>query len=281
MGIKGLFSFLKRWEQPVDIKETIKNKSVGLDIFWFIHRSKGDLKSFQTFITVFLQYATTVHAVFDGRETTPERREELEERRDKRSRTLALMEEIMEIPIMDSTDQRYVERYLEQLKRQIWKPSRVYIDQIKSWLIDQGVQIHEPKGEADQTLIDLERSQTIDLIVTNDSDLIALGSNAVLRIHRSPEKGTMYEKIRQRMGCTVQQWDDFMYLCRHMKESDIILAYSLIRVYRDHAVERWLQNEMTASSKDISGFYVGKISTFGRLDKVYTNSYTTTFARND
>lgn len=249
MGIKGLFSFLKRWEQPVEIKEAIKNKSVGLDIFWFIHRSKGSMTAFQTSLAVFLQYAKTVHAVFDGRETTPERREELEERRDKRRRTLAIMEEIMDIsdtiiPIMDSSDQKYVERYLEQLKRQIWKPSRGYMDQIKSWLIDQGAMIHEPIGEADRALIDLERNQTIDLIVTNDSDLIALGAETVMRI-RMPEKGIMYEKIRQQMGCTIQQWDDFMYLCRHMKEPDIILAYSMIRVYRDHAVERWvmLQNK--------------------------------------
>lgn len=240
MGIKGLFTFLKRWEQPIEIKELIKNKSVGLDIFWFIHQSKGDLTALQTSLAIFLQYASTVHVVLDGTETSPERREVLEERRDKRHKIIAIMEEIMEAPIMEIRDQKILERHLQQLKRQIWKPSRIYIDQIKCWLIDQDVIIHEPKGEADQTLIELERARNIDLIITNDSDLIALGAETVLRMN-GPERGVMYSKshLRQQLGCTIQQWDDFMYLCRHMKEPDMILAYSLIRVYREHALERW------------------------------------------
>jgi len=240
MGIKGLFTFLKRWERPVDTKEAIKNKSVGLDIFWFIHQSKGNIAELQASVAVFLQYARTVHAVLDGYHATEERREVLEERRDKRHRTIAVIEEIMEAPIMEVRDQKILERHLQQLKRQIWKPSRAYIEQIKCWLINQGVFIHEPKGEADPTLIKLEQNQIIDLIITNDSDLIALGADTILRMN-GPDHGVMYSKfhLRQQLGCTIQQWDDFMYLCRHMKEPDMILAYSLIRVYREHALERW------------------------------------------
>ena len=240
MGIKGLFTFLKRWEQPIETREAIKNKSVGMDIFWFIHQSKGDMIALQTSLAIFLQCASVVHVVLDGTETSPERREVIEERRDKRHRTIAVIEEIMEAPIMEVRDQKILERHLQQLKRQVWKPSRAYIDQIKCWLINQGVFIHEPKGEADPILIELEQNQIIDLIVTNDSDLIALGAENILRIN-GPDHGVMYSKfhLRQQLGCTIQQWDDFMYLCRHMKEPDMILAYSLIRVYREHALERW------------------------------------------
>ena len=242
MGIKGLFTFLKRWEQPVDTKEAIKNKSVGLDIFWFIHQSKGDMAKLQASIAIFLQYAVTVHAVFDGYHTTEERREVLEERRDKRHRTIEIMEEIMEAPIMDSRDQKILERHLAQLKRQIWKPSRSYIDQIKCWLIDQNAIIHEPIGEADQTLIVMERDQIIDLIVTNDSDLIALGAETVLRVE-TPRSMVLRDNIilskthmRKQMGFTNECWKDFMYLCQKMEP---LIAYSMIRVYKEYAVERW------------------------------------------
>lgn len=236
MGIKGLFTFLKRWEQPVDTKEAIKNKSVGLDIFWFIHQSKGDMAKLQASLAVFLQYALTVHAVFDGRHTTEERREVLEERRDKRHQTIEIMEEIMEAPIMESRDQKILERHLAQLKRQIWKPSKSYIDQIKSWLIDQGAVVHEPNGEADETLIMMENLEIIDLIVTNDSDLIALGAESVL----CSDRNVIFSKthMRKQMGFTNECWKDFMYLCRH---TEPLIAYSLIRVYKEHAVERYLQ----------------------------------------
>jgi 5'-3' exonuclease len=242
MGIKGLFTFLKRWEQPVDTKEAIKNKSVGLDIFWFIHQSKGNMAELQASIAVFLQYALTVHAVLDGYHVTDERREVLEERRDKRHQTIEIIEEIMEAPIMDARDQKILERHMAQLKRQIWKPSRGYIDQIKSWLIDQGAAVHEPIGEADQTLIVMENLGIIDLIVTNDSDLIALGAETVLRVE-TPRSMVLRNSVllskthmRKQMGFTNECWKDFMYLCQKMEP---LIAYSMIRVYKQYAVERY------------------------------------------
>jgi 5'-3' exonuclease len=234
MGIKGLFTFLKRWEQPVETKEAIKNKSVGLDIFWFIHQSKGDMAELQASIMVFLQYALTVHVVFDGHHTTEERREVLEERRDKRHQTIEIIEEIMEAPIMESRDQKILERHMAQLKRQIWKPSRAYIDQIKSWLIDRGASVHEPIGEADQTLIMMENLGIIDLIVTNDSDLIVLGAESVLCADRNVVLSKTH--MRKQMGFTNECWKDFMYLCRNVEP---LIAYSMIRVYKEYAVERW------------------------------------------
>ena len=236
MGIKGLFTFLKRWEQPVDTKEAIKNKSVGLDIFWFIHQSKGNIAELQASLAVFLQYALAVHAVLDGRHVTEERREVLEERRDKRHQTIEIMEEIMEAPIMEARDQKILERHMAQLKRQIWKPSRGYIDQIKSWLIDQGVSVHEPIGEADQTLIMMENLGIIDLIVTNDSDLIALGAETVV----CADRNVIFSKthMRKQMGFTKECWKDFMYLCQKVEP---LIAYSMIRVYKEYAVERYLR----------------------------------------
>ena len=236
MGIKGLFTFLKRWEQPVDTKEAIKNKSVGLDIFWFIHQSKGSMAELQASLAVFLQYALTVHAVLDGYHATEERREVLEERRDKRHQTIEIIEEIMEAPIMEARDQKILERHMAQLKRQIWKPSRAYIDQIKSWLIDQGAAVHEPIGEADQTLIMMENLGIIDLIVTNDSDLIALGAETVV----CADRNVIFSKthMRKQMGFTKECWKDFMYLCQKVEP---LIAYSMIRVYKEYAVERYLR----------------------------------------
>ena len=242
MGIKGLFTFLKRWEQPVETREAIKNKSVGLDIFWFIHQSKGDMAKLQASISVFFEHAAAVHTVFDGTHTTEERREVLEERRDKRHQTIEIIEEIMEAPIMEARDQKVLERHMAQLKRQIWKPSRSYIDQIKSWLIDRGAAVHEPIGEADQTLIMMENLEIIDLIVTNDSDLIALGAETVLRVE-TPRSMVLRDNVvlskthmRKQMGFTKECWKDFMYLCKH---TEPLIAYSMIRVYKEYAVERW------------------------------------------
>ena len=234
MGIKGLFSFLKRWEQTTTIEEAIKDQSVGIDIFGFIHQSKGDIAQLQESLAPFFQHAKEVHAVFDGKETTAERREVLEERRDKRQGTIDVMEEIRSAPILEEKDQKILDRYLHQLKRQIWKPTKQYMDQIKMWMIDQGATIHEPIGEADQTLIQLEKTNVIDRIVTNDSDLIALGAETVVRM----TNGSLFSKshMRKQMGFTSECWDHFMRLCYQVEP---LVSYSMVRVYREHAMEKW------------------------------------------
>ena len=233
MGIKGLFAFLKKWEQSTTIEEAIKNQSVGIDIFGFIHSSKGDIAQLQESLAPFIQHASAVHAVFDGKETTVERKEVLGERRDKRQGTIDVIEEIRSAPSMDQQDQKILDRYVDQLKRQIWKPSRQYMDQIKMWMIDQGATIHEPIGEADQTLINLERAGIIDRIVSNDSDLIVLGAETVIRSNQIYSKSHM----RKQMGFTNECWDEFMRLCQ--KKVEPLVAYSLVRVYREHAIEKW------------------------------------------
>jgi len=232
MGIKGLFAFLKQWEQPTTIEEAIKNQSVGIDIFGFIHSSKGDITQLQESLSHFFQHAKEIHAVFDGKETTVERKEVLGERRDKRQGTIDVIEEIRSAPSMDQNDQKILDRYVDQLRKQIWKPSTIYIDQVKTWMIDQGSTIHEPISEADQTLINLEQAGTIDRIVTNDSDLIALGAETVIRSNQIYSKSHM----RKQMGFTSECWDEFMRLCQKVEP---LVAYSLVRVYREHATEKW------------------------------------------
>jgi hypothetical protein len=40
---------------------------------------------------------------------------------------------------------------------------------------------------------------------------------------------------------TPQQWSDFMMLCRCMSKSDVLMAYSYIRIYKDldYALEKY------------------------------------------
>jgi XPG I-region len=246
MGIKGLFSFLKRWEQHRLIEDVVKKKRVGIDFFWFLYQSKGDLTVLQESLSPFLTHSSEVHVVIDGFHTTVERRVVLEERRNKRQGKIEMMEEIMAAPfsVMEEKDRKWLEKYVNQLERQVWKPSRAYIGEIKQWLQEKGVSIHEPDGEADDALIDLEKKKIVDLVITNDSDLVVLGADTIVRMYSiHDKKGCVMSKshLRKQLGFTIQQWDDFMHLCKYMNDTDVLLAYSLIRVYKDvdHVVTKW------------------------------------------
>jgi len=217
----SLFTFLKQWGHPTTIEDAVKNQSVGIDIFCLIHQSKGNLATFQSSLQPY-RAAKTLHMVFDGRKTTAERREVLEERRAQRSQVQNSIDQIEEVlPKMEERDRTILERHLVRLKRQAWKPSRDYIDQIKALI---GGVIHEPDGEADQELIRLERAGIIDRIVTNDSDLIKRGAETV--VHDNMIFSTSH--MRKQMGCTSECWEMFLQLCQKMEP---LVAYSLARVY--------------------------------------------------
>jgi 5'-3' exonuclease len=238
MGIKGLFHFLKRFEQDVDTTKYVSDLSVGIDMFWFLHRSKGDMFYLQNFLLPIIKNAAKVYCIFDGR-PSPEKREMLQQQAAKRKEILQSIEQIekfLKYPFnhLTGADRHYINTYIVDLKRQAWQPPSEYVDYVKSWLLGKGCEIYQADGEADDLLIDLEKSGEISLIITNDSDLLALGSQRILRPN-SPMRGAVFERehLCTNLGFTAGQWCDFMYLCKHMQNTDILLAYSFIRVYKD------------------------------------------------
>jgi 5'-3' exonuclease len=238
MGVKGLFQFLKRFEKTVHIPYCVSSKSIGIDIFWFIHQSKGDMFDFQNSLLPYIKYAKEIHCVFDGA-PSKEKKQQLDEATQKRKEILQSIEQIekfLKYPFnqISNPDRHLISDYLHQLKRQIWQPSPQYIQEIKNWLIKKDCEVYQALGEADNMLINLENEGVIQMIVTNDSDLLTLGSKQVLR-PITPLKGALFDTkyICVIIGFTVQQWNDFMYLCKNMKENDILLAYSLISVYKE------------------------------------------------
>lgn len=238
MGVKGLFQFLKRFKKDVHIPQYISGKSVGIDIFWFLHQSKGDMFQFQNNLLPIIKYAGKVYCVFDGA-PSPDKKHLLEiqaKQRNEIQQSIQQIEKFLKYPFnrLTGSDRHYINAYLTQLKRQAWQPPPDYIDYVKNWLSGKGCEICQAPQEADEILIELEQKGMITTIITNDSDLLILGSSTVLR-PISPLRGAVFDKgyISEIVGFTASQWDDFMYLCKHMKDTDVVLAYSLISVYKE------------------------------------------------
>jgi 5'-3' exonuclease len=238
MGVKGLFQFLKRFEKNVYIPEYVKNKSVGIDIFWFLHKSKGDMMTLKAYLLPFIKYSKEVYFVFDGAPSSKKREMLIEQaqKRKKMRESIREIEEFLKYPFnrLTNSDRYHINDYLNQLKRQVWQPSEEYINNVKNWIDDKGGLIYDAEEEADDLLIELEQKGKIDIIVTNDSDLLVLGSQCVLR----PVGTTHAAAFDKNFMCTIlgfstEQWDNFMYLCKIMNEKDVVLAYSLTSVYKD------------------------------------------------
>lgn len=238
MGVKGLFQFLRRFEKDVSIAEFCKGRSVGIDIFWFLHQSKGDFFALQNMLLTIIKSAAAVHCVFDGA-PSPQKREELKAlaaRRAETQETIERIEAFVRFPFtrLNGEARATIREYLTELRREIWVPTPEYIDLAKQWLTYKGCNIYQATGEADNMLVDLEQQSVIQTIVTNDSDLLVLGGKRVLR-PKSPLRASLFDcdRISADLGFTAQQWSDFMYLCRYLKCDDVCLAYSFVSVYKD------------------------------------------------
>jgi 5'-3' exonuclease len=240
MGIKGLFQFLKRFEKDVFISKMVQQQSVGVDLFWFLHSSKGDHSLLQECLLPIITNASHVHCVLDGPPST-KRKEELQKKEKKRKEILYTMEELESHPLLPSADNQIIERYRAQLQRQSWKPTHEFVEEVIQWIKGKGCMVHRAEEEADEYLIQLEKQGTIQCIITNDSDLLAMGSYSVIRCH-GPNQGGWFSRdhLCADLGLTSMQWDDFMFLCRQMKEPDILLNYSFMRVYKelDYALQK-------------------------------------------
>ena len=258
MGVKGLFQFLKRFEKEVTIPHFVAGKSVGIDIFWFIHQSKGDIFSLQNYLLPIIKNAREVHCVFDG--IPPEEKQKelnnLKQSQQELIDTIQKIENFIKYPFnrLTSEDRKHINVYLQQLRRQVWYPSYNYVDKVKCWLESKRCYIYQAPEEADTILIKLEQKNIISTIFTNDSDLLVLGSSSVIRI-QSPLRGALFDSIHicKILGLTAVQWNDFMYLCKHMEEKDILLAYSLISVYKD--IEYVIEKYFIHYKKNLINYY--------------------------
>lgn len=238
MGIKGLFQFLSQYEIRTSIVQALHNKSVGIDMFWFIHQSKGNEQLIQQYLRPIIDHAREVHCVWDGAPSskTKEMRDQREQKRQEIIQTIAHLDTFImnQMDQLSENDQYTLYQYVEQLRKQAWKPNPAYINTVKEWLKEEGCYQYSAPEEADTLLMDLEKENTVEIVISNDSDLLVLGSSRLLRMYDWEEGGLFDKKsICAQWKWTSKQWDNFMTLCRMMKDPDIAVAYSLISVYRD------------------------------------------------
>jgi len=238
MGIKGLFQFLSRCEQRVFVSDAVQGKSVGLDMFWFVHQSKGDMTVIYNYLELIIQHAKEVHCVWDGTPSsdTAMIRKEREVKRQELMDTIVQLDKALtyQMEQLSEENEYVIHAYMDQLRKKVWKPTPDYIHTVKNWLKEQGCYQYQEKGQADELLRELEREKQIELVITNDSDLLILGCARVLRMYNSVEGGLYHDKyMYSSFNWTKQQWKNFMMVCRDMKHPDVLMAYSWASVYRD------------------------------------------------
>lgn len=242
MGIQGLFQMLKKYEQKVHIQTFIKGKTVAIDIFTYLHKSKGDKAILQKDLDQYLTAAKQVIAVFDG-SPSEERSASLSMNVSKRFEITESIKEIKNtLDNPDSglsiKDKQYLNAYLSSLEKEAWQPSPEYMWEIYDYLVQKNAKcIVLNKGE--EADMYLPKITEVDIIVSNDSDLLANGASNLLRTN-----GIYYNKqqILDGLQFTEEEWQTFIKLCRAMKNPHPEFVFTAMKLYssdEEYIVERY------------------------------------------
>lgn len=241
MGIPGLFQFLKNHEIMVNIASYITNKRVGVDLFWYLYKTKGDIDKLRTLLASIEESAASVIYILDGK-PTKERSASLEGQRKKREeghRVVQSIEEFLLTSDIDAQQRAYLEKYIHNIKQQIWSPSPQYIEEVISTLKSYNIRISGT--EADETLAAMYKSGELDIVISPDSDLIRLGVLSLLRPNRTfSNMGIYYDiaSIYPKIQLTEEQWKLFLNLCHEYKTKEITNIYTLVYIYKEEAIVR-------------------------------------------
>jgi len=232
MGIQGLFHFLRKYEQIVDITNYVLNKNVALDIFCFIHRSKGSIQYIKEQLAP-LHLAKSITAVFDGSPTEERSKanEGVRNRNANMKETIKILRESLnEKNGLSLQNRAYLLKHIEDLEFQSWTPSPKFIREVKELLEEMNIRVvSAEKGiEADTVLLSIEDS----VIISNDSDLLIHGSH-VLRPDGFNCRLYVKKKILEQLQMNQEQWEVFIHICKTMNHTDCEIAFSLIKIYKD------------------------------------------------
>ena len=256
MGIKDLNSFLKRKIPDTIKKTQLKDyagKRVAIDtsiyFYKFLYKHPRFIEQFLEQIYKIIQSGITPIYIFDGK-PPKEKQNELNNRKerkdDMKDKMKLLQIELNKLDgtdivdgteIVDGTDivdetELDVERLKQfeinekkknNIKEEIYKIKRklIYVtwqhnQELKEFFKLIGIPFIQAECEADSICTELVRRGVVDLVMSDDMDLLVDGTQILLRdFHINSYQVTEYnvEEILLNLGLTRKQWIDFCILC--------------------------------------------------------------------
>ncbi len=250
MGIKDLNSFLKRnvpeCMKKVHLKE-YAGKRVAIDtsiyFYKFLYKHPRYIEQFLEQIYKLVQSGITPVYIFDGK-PPKEKLNELKDRKERKddmkvklkelNTELMILEEseveneeIEEIDVedvinviqkteIDEQKVKLIKEEIDKIKKKLIYVTWQHNQELKEFLKLIGIPFIQAECEADSICAELVRRRVVDLVMSDDMDLLVDGTQILLRdFHINSFTVTEYnvEQILLHLGFTRRQWIDFCILC--------------------------------------------------------------------
>jgi len=218
MGIRSLWTTFRRSFKPIDPLE-VKPLKIGIDMFSLVYTHRSYIDELLELIKSWSTKGHQITCVWDG-SAPKDKQEIIEQRRQVRDAATESKSELQEY--LEKFERDLSEEDIEKIKSSItsltwqgWHLTGKLKREIKEKLGPSINHIYAP-GEADDILIKMGFEGDIDIILSLDSDLFALGGERIWRLLRIREKwiteDISIENICNSEGITLGMLQDACFL---------------------------------------------------------------------
>lgn len=181
MGIKGLYSYLKHYREPVEFEEVCSPLRIGVDAMSLLYRFRGNTDAILDVIDQLKQKGCRILFVFDGKPPA-EKEREVQSRRDAKesaatqAASLSAFLESEQAAALGPRDRAFLELSVERAKSESWHMTRDARRAFQERLWMKEIPYVKSVSEADDVLMDLTAAEKLDVILTTDMDYLLGGA---------------------------------------------------------------------------------------------------------
>jgi hypothetical protein len=246
MGVRGLQNFVKEYSNYKTLEDLMRKENqkmrIGIDISFYIYRWQGDIEKILEFVRKLQSNKHQVLLAFDGRAEEgkiweAQRRREF---REQELKNASQIEDLLKSPSLTDDERALLEMRKEEHEKKGWSLTKEMRQSIKERLYIEKIPIVKAKGEADGMLAAASSCGDLDIVISGDMDLLAMGAKLLWTpIHEGYDfREYNREEILEKLKLGDWQFRSLCALCfteatQQQNSITIQQAYQLLRVYRN------------------------------------------------
>jgi hypothetical protein len=251
MGVKGLQSFIKSYSKSRSFDELLDKSNqklrIGIDISFYIYRWQADVEKILKFIRSLESNKHRILLAFDGRAEDGKALES-QRRREAREQELQSASKIQDLLNTENLtdDERFLlERQIAEHQKKGWSLTKDVRRSLKERFYEEKIPMVKAKGEADGLLAAMSARGDLDIIISGDMDLLAMGAKVMWAPTEDGYHFKEYnrESLLEELKMTDWQFRSlcalcFTETCQEQNNLTIQEAYQLLKVFRSLTVLR-------------------------------------------
>jgi len=218
MGIRGAWTTFRRLFNSIDPLQ-VESKKIGIDMFSLVYTHRTALEELLELLKSWSSHGHILTCIWDG--TAPKDKQEIiGQRRNARESAMDTKSELEEYlekfeTQLNEHDIKHLKTAITSLSWQGWHLTGSLKKEIQEKLGEKVKHIYAP-GEADDMLLEMLDTKQIDIIMSLDSDLFAMGGEHIWRLLRIRKEWIIediyVERVCDKAGISLSMLQDACFL---------------------------------------------------------------------